>query len=69
MNNGLRHIGITEETAMALFQNTLPADSINEAIALLSVLSESLDEDYPRYLLLKTVIDGLTQTADKLSAA
>ena len=54
---------------MSLFQSTLPADSINEAIALLSVLSESLDEDYPRYLLLQTVIDGLTQTADKLSAA
>ena len=54
---------------MALFQNILPADSVNEAIALLKVLSESLDDDYPRYLLLKTVIDGLTQTADKLSAA
>ncbi len=54
---------------MALFQNTLPADDVNEAIALLSVLSESLDEDYPRYLLLQIVIDGLMQTADKLSAA
>ena len=54
---------------MALFKSTLPADSINEAIALLSVLSESLDEDYPRYLLLIAVIDGLKATANKLSAA
>lgn len=54
---------------MALFQNTLPADNVNKAIALLKVLSESLDDDYPRYLLLKAVMDGLTQTADKLSVA
>ncbi len=31
--------------------------------------ADPADDDYPRYLLLKTVIDGLTQTADKLSAA
>lgn len=54
---------------MTLFQNTQPADDVNEAIALLNVVIESLDDDYPRYLLLKTVMDGLKATAGKLSAA
>lgn len=54
---------------MALFQNTLPADDVNEAIALLYVVIESLDDDHPRYLLLKAVMDGLTQTVDKLPTA
>ena len=56
---------------MTLFKNVQPADSINEAVSLLTVLAESLsndDSDYPKWLLLKTVIDGLTHTVEKLSA-